>query len=158
MPFDMMRVALGFAVMTIGAFGAMARPAHATRATETGSTRRRARRFGSRFVPARAWALLRTPVGLRDGVERRVRELVAEQRERSTSRPWPVKVRVVAPGHQAASVERAGALTPYAVQMISEAAARAGRGAQLEVTTPASADDAVKEGASRGWQASRRAQ
>jgi hypothetical protein len=75
-------------------------------------------------------------------VERRVRELVAEQRERSTSRPWPVKVRVVAPGHQAASVERAGALTPYAVQVISEAAARAGRGAQLEVTTPASADDA----------------
>src|SRR5690242_18274953 len=79
MPFDMMRVALGFAVMTIGAFGAMARPVHAARATETGSTRRRARRFGSRFVPARAWALRRAPVGLRDGVERRVRELVAEQ-------------------------------------------------------------------------------
>jgi len=42
---------------------------------------------------------------------------------------------------QSASLERAGELTPYAMEVIAEDAARAGRGARLEVTMPASADD-----------------
>ena len=62
-------------------------------------------------------------------------------RERLTSRPLTVKTRIVPPRDQLASLDRAGELTPYAMQVIAEDAARAGRGAQLEVTMPASADD-----------------
>jgi acyl carrier protein len=62
-------------------------------------------------------------------------------RERLTSRPLAVKSRVVSARDQSASLERAGELTPYAMEVIAEDAARAGRGARLEVTMPASADD-----------------
>ena len=62
-------------------------------------------------------------------------------RERLTSRPLSVKTRVVPTPDQLVSLERAGELTPYAMQVIAEDAARAGRGAQLEVTMPANADD-----------------
>ena len=61
--------------------------------------------------------------------------------ERLTSRPLFVKARVVPASGEAASLERAGELTPYTMEVIAEDAARAGRGAQLEVTVPGSAND-----------------
>ncbi len=79
MPFDIMRLALGFTLMTIGAFGAVAGPVRVAHGVETGSTRRRARRFVSRFVPGRAGTLRRPSPGRRAAVQSRVQELVAEQ-------------------------------------------------------------------------------
>jgi len=64
-----------------------------------------------------------------------------QRRERLTSRRSFVKARVVAARDQSASLERADELTPYAMEVVAEDAARAGRGALLEVTMPASADD-----------------
>ncbi len=64
-----------------------------------------------------------------------------QRRERLTSRRSFLKARVVAARDQSASLERADELTPYAMEVIAEDAARAGRGARLEVTMPASADD-----------------
>lgn len=64
-----------------------------------------------------------------------------QRRERLTSRPLSVKSRVVSAWDQSASLERGGELTPYAMEVIAEDAARAGRGARLEVTMPASVDD-----------------
>ena len=61
--------------------------------------------------------------------------------ERLMSRPFCVKARIVPACNQSASLERAGELTPYALEVIAEDAVRAGRGARLEVTMPASADD-----------------
>jgi len=61
-------------------------------------------------------------------------------RERLTSRRLSVKSRVVSAWDQS-SLERGGELTPYAMEVIAEDAARAGRGARLEVTMPASVDD-----------------
>jgi len=63
------------------------------------------------------------------------------RRERLTSRLLTVRVRVVPARNEPASLERAGELTPYALEVIAEDAARAGRGARLEVTLPPSADD-----------------
>ena len=64
-----------------------------------------------------------------------------QRRERLMSRPFSVTARVVPGGNQSTSLERAGDLTPYDIEVIAEDAARAGRGARLEVIMPASADD-----------------
>ena len=59
-------------------------------------------------------------------------------------RPKPafVRTRVVPAAASRGAFERAGELTPYAVENIAEDVVRAGRGARLEVTVPASTDDA----------------
>src|SRR5439155_1316513 len=64
-----------------------------------------------------------------------------QRRERLTSRPLLVMARVVPARDQTAGLERVGELTPYAMEAIAEDAARAGRGARLEVTVSATADD-----------------
>ena len=58
-------------------------------------------------------------------------------------RPAFVRTRVVAAAVSRGAFERAGELTPYAVENIAEDVVRAGRGARLEVTVPASTDDAA---------------
>src|SRR2546422_729456 len=64
------------------------------------------------------------------------------QRHRVRRADIPVRTRVVAPGRGAdVSLERAVPLTPYTAQNIAEDALRAGRGARLEVTVPASIAD-----------------
>lgn len=61
-----------------------------------------------------------------------------------TTEALPVRVRVVAaPGRGRGDLQRAGWLTPYAVQTIAEDALRGGRGARLEVTVPADVGDAA---------------
>ena len=232
-----MRVALGLALMTLGALGTVAGPARANQGAGTRSNRSLAPRSASRLASARAAssppsrvvgacehelsiqdapeaqstaARPRIPSEgwLRSAVESRMQQLVAEQlgvdveeivpevslmddlaadsldllelglvlesefsialsqrtvdhirtyrdlvdavmvsfnggrgHERLTSRPLFVKARVVPASGEAASLERAGELTPYAMEVIAEEAARAGRGAQLEVTVPGSAND-----------------
>ena len=64
-----------------------------------------------------------------------------QRRERLTSRAVPVKARVVSAANRSVGLERAGELTPYVIEVIRADALRAGRGARLEVTMPASADD-----------------
>ncbi|HYV56539.1 MAG TPA: hypothetical protein VE911_03295 [Candidatus Nitrosopolaris sp.] len=50
----------------------------------------------------------------------------------------------VVPAHDGdGDLRRAGPLTPYARELIVEDALRAGRGARLELTLPADADDAT---------------
>jgi len=68
--------------------------------------------------------------------------------------PLPVWARLVRPG---GTLERAAWLTPYVAETIAEDALRAGRGARLEVTVAAQANDAalarVRE--QLGWLAER---
>src|SRR5262245_43460096 len=54
-----------------------------------------------------------------------------------------VWARIAAPGRTDGALERAGRLTPYAAQTIGEDALRTGRGAQLEVTVPATTGGAA---------------
>ncbi len=233
-----MRVALGLALMTLGALGTVAGPARVNQGAGTRSNRSLAPRSASRLASARVAssppsrvvgacehelsiqdapeaqttaARPRIPSSegwLRSAVESRMQQLVAEQlgvdveeivpevslmddlaadsldllelglvlesefsialsrrtfdhirtyrdlvdavmvsfngrrgHERLTSRPLFVKARVVPASGEAASLERAGELTPYTMEVIAEEAARAGRGAQLEVTVPGSAND-----------------
>ncbi len=60
-------------------------------------------------------------------------------REESGASLWclPVRARVDCARARGEGVERAELLTPYAIQLVGEDAARAGRGARLEVTVPA---------------------
>ena len=232
-----MRVALGLALMTLGALGTVAGPARANQGAGTRSNRSLVPRSASRLASARAASSPPSRVvgacehelsiqdapeaqstaarpripnegWLRSAVESRMQQLVAEQlgvdveeivpevslmddlaadsldllelglvlesefsialsqrtvdhirtyrdlvdavmvsfnggrgHERLTSRPLFVKARVVPASGEAASLERAGELTPYTMEVIAEEAARAGRGAQLEVTVPGSAND-----------------
>jgi hypothetical protein len=57
--------------------------------------------------------------------------------------PSMVRTRVTAPrGGAAGMIERVSFLTPYAAEEIAQEARRAGRGAQLDVSVPASTSDA----------------
>jgi acyl carrier protein len=56
--------------------------------------------------------------------------------------PALIRARVVPPNGDASTLERAVGLTPYEAQEIAEDALRAGRGARLDVTMPATASDA----------------
>jgi hypothetical protein len=53
----------------------------------------------------------------------------------------PVRARIHRAGEHGRGLERAGVLTPYAMQVIAEDAAHAGVGARLEMTVPRSTDD-----------------
>ena len=53
----------------------------------------------------------------------------------------PVRVRFVSPRDRAAGLERVGALTPYAMELILDDATRAGRRGPLEVTISGPTDD-----------------
>ena len=70
--------------------------------------------------------------------------LAAERRRHETLRstvPPVVRARVVSPNGHPQELERAGVLTPYAAEEIAADALRIGRGARLEITVPAEADD-----------------
>jgi acyl carrier protein len=55
--------------------------------------------------------------------------------------PGPVLARVIPAGSELAGLERAVILTPYVAQTIADDAARAGRGARLEIDVPADTND-----------------
>lgn len=66
----------------------------------------------------------------------RVLDLARAAADDSGEPPF-VWARIAAPGRTDGALERAGRLTPYAAETIGEDALRIGRGAQLEVTVPA---------------------
>src|SRR5262252_42483 len=73
-------------------------------------------------------------------------QVTGTRRRHDALRAYPpalVRARVVPPSGDASTLERAVGLTPYEAQEIAEDALRAGRGARLDLTMPASATDAL---------------
>src|SRR5262245_9615425 len=133
-----MRVVMGFMLGTMGVLGAMVGPARARLRTVTnGRDPELAAVIGSECgveVSLQRISDVRTYRDLVDTIS-----TCLDRRVRPIRRSLPVRSRIVTVAPEGGSLERVEELTPYALELIGDDAARAGRGARLEVTLPASA-------------------